>query len=119
MGSVGTGAHNYLRFDKLPKEKGHKLHKYCVFNHSLYEDIGIIHWRGGWRKYVFTAINHCDRSIVKINGKKYLPIESLIDIDMSIGCHEKINEFIRKLMKEWKNEQKNTKTRSRTEQKEV
>ncbi len=103
MGSTGSGAHNYLRFNKLPLEKGNKLHKYSVYNHCLYEEIGIIHWRGGWRKYVFTAINHYDNAIVEINGKKYLRVEDLIDIDMSVGCHEKIDEFIRDLMDEWKN----------------
>ena len=102
MGSVGTGAGNYLRFEKLSLEKGNKLHKYRVYNHSLYEEIGIIHWRGGWRKYVFTAINHFNSAIVEINGKKYIREEDLIDIDMSVACHESINEFIRKLMEEWK-----------------
>ena len=102
MGSVGSGGHNYLRFEKLPLEKGQKLHKYRVTNHSLYEEIGIIHWRGGWRQYVFTAINHYDSAIVEIDGKKYIRAEDLIDIDMSRGCHKKIDEFIDKLMKEWK-----------------
>jgi len=118
MGSVGSGGHNYLRFEKLPLEKGNKLHKYRVYNHTLYEEIGIIHWRGGWRKYVFTAKNHYADSIVEINGKKYIRVEDLIDIDMSVGCQErvedlididmsvgcqeKINEFIKKLMEEWK-----------------
>lgn len=81
MGSVGSGAHNYLRFEKQPLEKGHKLHKYNVINHSLYGVIGIIHWRGGWRQYVFQASP---------------------EVDMSVGCNEKVNEFIKKLMKRWR-----------------
>jgi len=81
MGSVGSGAHNYLRFEKLTLKKGHKLHEYLVYNHSLYQEIGIIHWRGGWRKYVFQA-----------HPK----------VDMSVECNENVNEFIKKLMKEWK-----------------
>jgi len=52
-----------------------------VVNHSLYENIGIIHWRGGWRQYVFRAHSN---------------------IDMSRGCHKQIDDFIDKLMKEWK-----------------
>ena len=88
MGSTGSWAHNYLKFEKLPLEKGNQLHKYSVYNHSLYEEIGIIHWRGGWRKYVFQA-----------HPK----------VDMSVECNEKVNEFIRKLMKEWK-ESKSKKT---------
>ena len=81
MGSVGSDSHNYLKFEKLLRERGHKLHKYKVINHELFQDIGIIHWRGGWRKYVFQA-----------HPK----------VDMSIECNEKVNEFIKKLMDEWK-----------------
>jgi hypothetical protein len=84
MGSVGTG--NHLQFEKLPLEKGKKLHKYRVINHSLYYDIGIIHWRGGWRQYVFQAHPN---------------------IDMSRGCHKQIDEFIDELMKEWRERGKN------------
>lgn len=79
MGSIGSS--NHLEFEKLRLEKGKKLHKYRVFNHDLYETIGTIHWRGGWRQYVFTAHP---------------------DIDMSRGCHKQIDEFIDKLMKKWK-----------------
>lgn len=79
MGSVGQS--NHLVFEKLPLEKGKKLPKYDVRNHSLYQYIGIIHWRGGWRQYVFQA----------------KPL-----VDMSRGCHKQIDEFIDKLMKEWK-----------------
>lgn len=88
MGSIGSSSH--LEFKKLRLEKGKKLHKYNVTNHSLYQNIGIIHWRGGWRQYVFQA---------KPN------------VDMSRGCHKQIDEFIDKLMKEWK--LKNEKKRKR------
>ena len=108
MGSVGSGAHNYLRFEKLPLEKGQKLHKYKVTNHSLFQDIGIIHWRGGWRQYVFTAITHFKNDIVEIEGKKYLPVGRILEVDMSKGCHQKIDEFIDKLMQEWKEAHKKT-----------
>lgn len=75
MGSVGSS--NHLEFVKLRLEKGKKLHKYKVVNHSLYQNIGIIHWRGGWRQYVFQA-----------HPK----------IDMSRGCHKQIDGFIDELM---------------------
>jgi len=79
MGSVGSS--NHLTFEKLPLEKGQKLHKYCVINHSLYQEIGIIHWRGGWKKYVFQA---------------------LPKIDMDKGCHKQIDDFTDNLMEKWK-----------------
>ena len=85
MGSTGSGAHNYLIFEKLPLEKGQKLHKYKVTNHKLYQNIGIIHWRGGWRQYVFTAITHFKNDIVKIDGTKYLPANRILEVDMSKG----------------------------------
>lgn len=79
MGSIGQS--NHLEFEKQPLEKGRKLHRYKVTNHSLYQTIGNIHWRGGWRQYVFQAMP---------------------GVDMSRGCHKQIDEFIDKLMKEWK-----------------
>jgi len=51
MGSIGSS--NHLEFVKMRLAKGRKLPKYKVRNHSLYEEIGIILWRGGWRQYVF------------------------------------------------------------------
>lgn len=75
MGSVGSS--NYLEFKKLRLKKGAKLHKYEVRNHSLYQTIGEIHWRGGWRQYVFRAMP---------------------EVDMSRSCHKQIDEFIDKLM---------------------
>jgi hypothetical protein len=86
MGSIGSSSH--LEFEKLRLEKGKKLHKYKVTNHSLYQNIGIIHWRGGWRQYVFRAKP---------------------EVDMSRGCHKQIDNFIDKLMKEWKEKLKKQK----------
>lgn len=83
MGS--TGSSNHLEFEKLRKEKGHKLHKYKVINHTLYQEIGIIHWRGGWRKYVFRAHP---------------------EVDMDKGCHKQIDDFTDKLMEEWRESKK-------------
>lgn len=83
MGSIGSS--NHLEFVKLPLEKGRKLHKYKVTNHSLYQNIGTIHWRGGWRQYVFQAYP---------------------SIDMSRGCHKQIDEFIDKLMEQWRKKRK-------------
>ena len=83
MGSIGQS--NHLEFEKQPLEKGKKLHKYKVRNHSLYEYIGIIHWRGGWRQYVFQA----------------KPL-----VDMSRGCHKQIDKFIDGLKEEWKETRK-------------
>lgn len=110
MGSVGSSSH--LTFVKQPLEKGRKLHKYKVINHSLYEEIGIIHWRGGWRQYVFQAITHYPTAIEKIDGEKYLRVEDIIKIDMNRGCHKQIDDFIDKLMKEWNESQKKKKDAS-------
>ena len=114
MGSVGSGAHNYLRFEKLPLEKGQKLHKYKVVNHDLYAEIGIIHWRGGWRQYVFTADQNgfilkasVDELGLSISQEKKLKnILERYKINMSRGCDKKINEFIDRLMKDWKESKK-------------
>ena len=88
MGSIGSS--NHLEFEKLPLEKGRKLNKYEVRNHSLYQRIGIIHWRGGWMQYVFQA---------KPN------------VDMSRGCHKQIDEFIDDLMKKWRESKKKKKSK--------
>lgn len=85
MGSAGypSATYPHLRFEKLPLEKGRKMLKYNVINDALGQTIGIIHWRGGWRQYVFCAD---------------------ADIDMSRSCHKEIDEFIDKLMRDWKKE---------------
>lgn len=84
MGSSGSSS-QHLVFEKLPLEKGQKLHKYKVINHEKYYEIGIIHWRGGWRKYVFQA---------------------LPEIDMDKTCHRQIDDFCDKLMMEWREKRK-------------
>lgn len=81
MGSSTYIGTSHLDFDKLPLEKGAKLHKYWVVNTTFDEIIGEIHWRGGWRQYVFQAKPQ---------------------IDMSRNCQKEIVKFIDKLMKEWK-----------------
>lgn len=83
MGSVGSS--NHLEFKKIPLEKGLKLHKYEVISDHYYYKIGEIHWRGGWRKYVFRAYP---------------------EVDMDKKCHKQIDDFTDKLMDEWKNKQK-------------
>ena len=86
MGSVDSNRH--LRFKKLPLEKGQKLHKYDVISNYFQEKIGIIHWRGGWRKYVFKA---------------------LPEVDMDKTCHKQIDDFTDKLMVKWRKAVKNKK----------
>lgn len=81
MGSSTYMGGSHLTFEKLPLEKGLKLNKYKVINHNLGYDIGIIHWRGGWRQFVFQALS---------------------EVDMSRSCNKEVNKFIDKLMVEWK-----------------
>ncbi len=81
MGSSTYFGASHLEFNKMPLKKGRKLHKYDVRNKVHGGIIGEIHWRGGWRQYVFEA-----RS----------------EIDMSRSCQKEIIKFIDKLMKEWK-----------------
>ena len=82
MGSARyQGGSIHLRFEKLPLEKGLKLNKYTVINDQFNQTIGEIHWRGGWRQYVFMAKS---------------------EIDMSRGCQKEIIKFIDKLMANWR-----------------
>ena len=86
MGSSrNEGGTSHLRFDILPLEKGKTLPKYRVINTIFNEEIGIIHWRGGWMQYVFTA---------------------LPEVDMSRSCHKEIDNFIDEIMKSWRVKQK-------------
>ena len=85
MGSSTYFGASHLDFEKLPLEKGSKLYKYKVINTHFSEEIGNIHWRGGWRQYVFQA---------------------LPKIDMSRSCQKEIIKFIDKLMDDWKNSKK-------------
>ena len=79
------GGTDHLRFDILPLEKEAKLNKYKVINITFNEEIGIIHWRGGWRQYVFQA---------------------LPKVDVTRSCHKVIDDFIDTLMIEWKESKK-------------
>jgi len=71
----------HLAFEKLPLEKGKKMHKYKIFNFILGQEVGIIHWRGGWRQYVS---------------------QTYPNVDMSRSCNIEVNNFIDKLMKKWR-----------------
>lgn len=103
MGSARyQGGSKHLRFEKLPLKKGRKLNEYNVFNDQFNEFIGIIKWRGGWRQYVFSPLNHFKADIIKIEEKKYLPIDCIMDLDFSRSCNREINNFIDKLMEEWR-----------------
>lgn len=90
MGSATYFGESHITFEKLPLKKGVKLHKYNVMNinRAVHEEIGIIHWRGGWRQYVFQAKP---------------------EIDMSRSCQKEIIRFIDKLMKKWRESIKNRK----------
>ncbi len=100
-GSTYVGA-SHLEFNKKPLEKDRKMHKYEVRNKSMGGVIGEIHWRGGWRQYVFQATMYNPYDIEKINGIKYIRVEDMAEIDMSRSCHKEINKFMGDLMKEWR-----------------
>lgn len=85
MGSATYFGESHLEFKELTPRKGAKLSQYEVWNTSFNESIGFIHWRGGWRQYVFQA---------KVN------------IDMSRSCMKEVNNYIDTLMKEWKESHK-------------
>lgn len=82
MGSARReGGTAHLKFEGLPLQEGTKMRKYAVWNDQFNYVIGEIHWRGGWRQYVFQAKP---------------------DIDMSRSCQKEIIVFIDKLMEEWR-----------------
>lgn len=81
MGSATYFGESHLEFQRIPLEKGRKMYKYDVVNTKFEDKIGVIHWRGGWRQYVFQS----DRGV-----------------DMSRSCQKEIIKFTDKLMKEWK-----------------
>ena len=58
-----------------------KTDRYNVINTKLGQEIGVIHWRGGWRQYVFQAKP---------------------EIDMSRSCMKEVIEFIDQKMKKCK-----------------
>jgi len=88
MGGATYFGESHLDFDRMHLEKGRKLYKYKVKNTKFDDVIGEIHWRGGWRQYVF---------------------QSEPGIDMSRSCQKEIIKFIDKLMKEWKQKLKDAK----------
>lgn len=71
----------HLRFDELPLEKGRKMPVYKIINVVLGQEVGIIHWRGGWRQYVS---------------------QTYPKIDMSRSCNKEVNDFIDELMENWR-----------------
>ena len=91
MGSSTYLGGSHLDFNKLPLKKGLKLHEYLIWNRNLCQEVGIIHWRGGWRQYV----SHCPNA------------------DISVSCHKEISKFITKLMKEWRDKQKRKKKKGK------
>lgn len=110
MGSSTYFGESHLDFIKLPLEKGRKMLIYEVMNTKFDYVIGKIHWRGGWRQYVFQAIVYeeetSDYEIKVIDGLKYIPLDAIMKIDMSRSCNKEINKFIDGLMKDWKESKK-------------
>lgn len=81
MGSRRTsGGTKHLRFEKIDPEKGKKMPRYLVWNIEFNQMIGVIHWRGGWRQYVF-----CSQP----------------GVDESRSCAKEWIAFIDKLMAKW------------------
>jgi hypothetical protein len=81
MGSATYLSGSHLKFKKLFPNIHRKTDMYEVFNKMTDEKIGAIHWRGGWRQYVFQAEPN---------------------IDMSRSCQKEIIKFMDKLMSEWR-----------------
>ena len=78
----------HLVFNRSFLRKGKKLFTYEVFNNTLKQYIGFIHWRGGFRQYVFQAYDK---------------------VDMTRSCNLEVNDFIDKLMLEWRENLKKAK----------
>ena len=82
MGSRRTsGGSKHLSFEYVAPQQGRKMAQYNIYNDEFGEYIGIIHWRGGWRQYVY----------------RMHP-----GVDVSRSCGKEIHEFIDKIMKEWR-----------------
>ena len=79
MGSSTYFGASHLTFREIPTQG--KMIKYEVINNRFQEVIGVIHWRGGWRQYIFQAEPK---------------------IDMSRSCQKEIIKFIDELMDKWK-----------------
>ena len=98
MGSSTYYGERHLNFVKLPLKKGLKMRNYVVINTKFDEEIGTIHWRGGWRQYVFQSKTYDEEDIEKINGSKYVSFDKIIKIDMSRSCMKELNNFIDNLI---------------------
>lgn len=85
MGSATYVGGSHLKFRKCPLKKGKKMPRYKIINKTLRQEIGIIHWRGGWYQYVS---------------------QTKPEVDMSRSCNAEVNKFIDKLMKEWRDKRK-------------
>lgn len=66
--------------DENDKDK-RKTERWNVYSNHSKEFLGVIHWRSGWRCYVMSYAD---------------------DVDMSIGCHKELNEFMESLEKKRK-----------------
>ncbi|MHA1345027.1 MAG: hypothetical protein ACTSO3_01370 [Candidatus Heimdallarchaeaceae archaeon] len=72
----------YLSFKKIPPKPKNKLSRYLVFNEYYgHQKIGIIHWKGAWRTYVWRALPKTD-----IDPK----------------CFDEIIKYIDMLMEKWR-----------------
>jgi hypothetical protein len=74
---------SHLTFMPLRRQMGKKTDIFHVFNEDD-EMLGTIHWRAGWRQYVFTELY--DGNV----------------IDWSWDCLKEKSDFIRSLMDERK-----------------
>lgn len=83
MGSATYLGGTHLDFYEVITDK--KTKTLDVLNITLGENIGEIHWRGGWRQYVFQAKP---------------------GIDMSRSCMREIIKKIDELMEEWRDKRK-------------
>jgi len=89
MGSRCTsGGTKHLRFEKQPLEKGRKIHKYEIWNDEFNQYLGEVHWRGGWRKYVWQLI---------------------AGVDVSPSCGRELIKFTEGLTTKWREELKRKK----------
>ena len=68
-----------LFFIKDEDEPRRKTKRFYVYSSHSNDKLGVIHWRSGWRCYVMSYDNN---------------------IDMSIGCHKELNEFMEELVQD-------------------
>ena len=67
-------------------EIGKKTKTIKVYSAHSDDFLGIIHWKPGWRCYVMTLFSFSYND----------------NVDMSIGCNEELNDFMKKLEDERK-----------------